>query len=171
MQSLRRSGYVLKFSDRNVQKKPRPLGSRGESLRLLAVWGTLIHRPCVPDASASDCKSMFCEGDGQHKKAALKTAKPPAVRSQRLCLRPPYGPFQRRQLGRRTMRLLRPILPLKKGDARSDRKDYRSHDGFFATSRVARWGKAGPDGSVSGPSFTHWQLGTWGNYTARSGKK
>ena len=69
---------------------------------------------------------MFCEGDGQHKKAALKTAKPPAVRSQRLCLRPSYGPFQRRQLGRRTMRLLRPILPLKKGDARSDRKDYRS---------------------------------------------
>src|SRR6516165_3841165 len=75
MQSLRRSGYVLKFSDRNAQKKPRPLGRRGESLRLLAVWGTLIHRPCVPDASASDCKSMFCEGDGQHKKACFKDSK------------------------------------------------------------------------------------------------
>ena len=41
---------------------------------------------------------------GQHKKVGIQTAKPPAVRGQRLCLRPPYARavFLARQRGRRT---------------------------------------------------------------------
>ena len=62
---------------------------------------------------------------------ALLIAKPPAIRSQRLCLRPPSRRFLGRpSLGRQVLRVR--TFRSKKADAGPDWKDYRSQDGFFA---------------------------------------
>ena len=44
-----------------TKRKAPTFGSRGRSLRPLAVWGTMIHRPSMSDAPGSDCISILYE--------------------------------------------------------------------------------------------------------------
>lgn len=119
-------------------------------------------RPCSVRRTRISLHLDFLQSNGQHKNAASKTAKPPA---QPAAL--PSSPLTcrilgRHPLGRRTMQLLRPILPLKKADARPDRKRIsvaRRLFCDFASSALSSVEKRGPDGS-SGPSLT--QRAFWG---------
>jgi hypothetical protein len=67
-------------------KKRSPGAGRGFPC-LLAVWGRSISFACQ-DAHASDCKSMLYEVMASTERLSSETTKPPAVRSQRLCLVP-----------------------------------------------------------------------------------
>jgi hypothetical protein len=121
-------------------------------------------QPSTSDAYASDCRSIFCEVMGSTKKLSLETAKPSAVRSQRLCLRPPYVPFSRTASVGSSDHAAFASNPSAQESGRAARpeKKCRSHDGFFAASQVPRfrlWKRAAPMG-VSGPSLTHRAI--WG---------
>src|SRR5215471_12735444 len=153
------------------KRKPRPLGSRGESLRLLAVWGTLIHRPCLSDASPSDCKSIFCEVTCSTKRLLQRQQSRRRYAASGFAFVPHTGRFNGTSWVVGPCGFCVQSFRSRKGTPGPTRKTTGRTTAFLRLRELHAGEKAGPDGSVSGPSFTHWQLGTCGNYTARSGKK
>jgi hypothetical protein len=140
------------FSLNALGKKMAP--TFGESRPKFASFGRMgmmPHRPSNVRRTLISLHFDFSRSDGRHKKAEFRDSKaaggtqPAALPSS-----PHTGHFlQRHQLGRRTMQLLRPILRLKKGDARPDRKRIsvaRRLFCDFAQSHFRLWKREAPMG-------------------------
>jgi hypothetical protein len=130
---------------RSKKEGPDALAGRGQSLRLLAVWGTITGL-FDADACASDLGSNLRDVTASTKR--LSSHSKGAGQHQRLCLVPHTCRFLGQQsLGVepavKSMPLhLRPALPFREKRTTSPtRENYRLHDGFFAAScsRIALW--------------------------------
>lgn len=90
------------YRDSRSDQKRRPRHHRGRSLRLSAVWGTILSRPLVSDAPPSDRISIFREVMASTKRLKLRQqSRQPGKPTALPC--PPYERFSwTAVVGRRT---------------------------------------------------------------------
>jgi hypothetical protein len=161
-----------KFSDRTTPKKKA--STFGESRRKFASFGRMGDvdpSPCLPDASPSDCKSKFCEVTCSTKRLLQRQQSRRRYAASGFAFVPHTGRFNGTSWVVGPCGFCVQSFRSRKGTPGPTRKTTGRTTAFLRLRELHAGEKAGPDGSVSGPSFTHWQLGTCGNYTARSGKK
>jgi hypothetical protein len=129
----------------------------------------------MPDAHAFDCRSTFCEVMVSTKRLSLETAKPSAVRSQRLCLRPPYVPYSRTASVGSSDHAAFASNPSAQESGRAARpeKNVSRTTAFLRLrkSALSSVEKSGPDGSFGAEFDPPGHLGTCSNFTLRCRRK